>query len=64
MANTKEKRRELRITGVSPLTCETLKNIAAHIGYTPNQLSVFLRPKLQEIIDSYPAHMKKPLPDY
>lgn len=45
---------ELRLRGMGKLK-ETLSNIAQNEG---NTLSAFLRPKLRQIVDSYPEQMK------
>lgn len=52
---------ELRIQGVSATTHDQLKNIAKNSGVT---ISAFLRPKLKDILNSYPDRMKQPPSDY
>lgn len=49
---------EIRITGCSNIMRDEVNNIADNIGITT---SSFLKQKLREIIDSYPAHMKQPI---
>jgi hypothetical protein len=49
---------EIRITGCSEKTRDEVHNIADHIGVTT---TAFLKQKLREITDSYPAHMKLPI---
>jgi|GEM_PF-1551016 len=52
---------EVRTRGVSPRVAMELHNICKNLGVS---VSDFLKPKLREIVDSYPEHMKKaPLPD-
>lgn len=48
---------ELRIKGVSTKTKEEVMNIAGHLGIT---MSAFLKPKLKEIINTYPEKMREP----
>lgn len=52
---------EVRIYGVAPSIHNELVNISDHIGI---DLSSMLKPKLREIRDSYPAHMRIPPPKY
>lgn len=52
---------ELRIQGVSNKTKQEIQNIADNIGIG---LSEFLRPKLRDIVESYPEKMRQPKPDY
>jgi len=47
--------RELRITGVPANKAQEIKNIAANLGV---KMSDFLKPKIAEIANSYPEHMK------
>jgi hypothetical protein len=53
----KQALKPLRIEGVHDDLHEELKNIASHCGVT---ISNFMRPKLRDISNSYPDHMKKP----
>jgi hypothetical protein len=48
---------EIRVKGVSVKTHNELQNIAENNGVS---LSNFLRPKLTEIANGYPDHMKLP----
>lgn len=48
---------EIRIRGVRQDIITQLRNISDHLGVTVNDM---LKPKLREIIDSYPEHYKKP----
>lgn len=50
------KKNEIRITGVAPQIKEDLQNIARNEGICLGQL---LKPKLREIRDSYPQHMRE-----
>lgn len=51
---------EIRIRNVRNMKRE-LKNISAHTGDT---MSALLRPKIRELIDSYPDHYREPMEDY
>lgn len=59
--NKYKRKPELRIQGVSTKTHNELKNIADNVGVN---LSELLRPKLREIIESYPEKMRQPLTDF
>lgn len=52
---------ELRIQGVSEKTKQEIINIADNVGVGISEL---LRPKLREIIESYPEKFRQPKPDY
>jgi len=51
---------EIRIKNVPKEIKTDLENIRAHTG---NTMSSILRSKLQDIIDSFPAHYKEPPPE-
>jgi hypothetical protein len=53
----KRNNREIRIRGVSGQVVADLNNIAENMGVP---LSDFLKPKLQQIIESCPERFKKP----
>jgi hypothetical protein len=53
----KRNHKEIRVRNVSVKVNEDLSNIAKNLGVA---LSDFLKPKLREIADSYPASMKLP----
>jgi hypothetical protein len=55
-AKRKRNHRELRIRGVSDKTATELKSVAYYYGV---DISKLLRPKIKELIDSYPEHMKR-----
>lgn len=61
MSGSKKDKPEVRIKGVSENTHQQICNISDHLGVT---ISQFLRPKLREIIDSYPEHMRTPPKEY
>lgn len=46
---------EVRIKNIPDRTVQELKNIAAHLGIT---VSAMLKPKLREIIESYPTNYR------
>lgn len=47
---------EIRITNVSHKMKSELKNIARHYGLS---MSSFLKPKVRELIDSHPIHIRE-----
>jgi hypothetical protein len=53
----KRNHREIRIRGVSGQIVEDLDNVSKNLGVT---LSDLLKPKLAEIVNSYPANLKRP----
>lgn len=55
-----ERQNEIRIRDISPSVKQDLDNIASNMGVTLSQL---MRPKLREIADSYPDHLKRQ-PDF
>lgn len=56
MSGKTDKEREIRVRGVSEKTQTELMNIAGNSGVN---LSNFLRPKLTELVNSYPEHMRQ-----
>lgn len=48
---------EIRIQNVSDYVHDSLLNIAKNNGVS---IQEFLKPKLRELADSYPEHLKKP----
>lgn len=49
---------EIRIRGVAPSMKQDINNIAGNLGIT---VTDFLKPKLREIVDQAPEHLKRPL---
>ncbi len=52
---------ELRIRGVSHAMRDQLFNISKNEG---TSISDLLKPKIREVIESYPVHMRQPPRDY
>lgn len=50
--------KELRVSRVSPMMHEDIKNIAGHLGIPIND---FLKVELLHIIGKHPEHYRKPL---
>lgn len=58
--NQTRKEPELRIRGVSQKTQNEVKNIAKRLD---TSMSALLRPKIYEIVNSYPEYMRRPMLD-
>lgn len=56
----REGTKEIRIYGIQPSVAQTLENIADNLGVTVTQ---YLKPKIRDIVDSAPDHLKKPIKD-
>jgi len=54
----REGTKEVRIYGVSVGTADALLNLSNNLGITVTQL---MKPKLREVLDSYPDHLKQPI---
>jgi hypothetical protein len=52
---------QIKITNVPASLKQELKNIADHMGV---ELGSFLKPKLRDIANSYPEHMKQKPRDF
>jgi hypothetical protein len=55
--SSKRNHREIRVRGVSHQVAEDLNNISKNSGVP---LSDLLKPKLREIVESYPVNMRRP----
>lgn len=56
MANNSDPKRYLKITGIPPSVKEQFMNISDNTG---SSMSALIKPKIMELIDSYPEHMRK-----
>lgn len=61
MAKKKNYQNEIRLRGVSEKLIEDLSNISKNLGITISQM---LKPKIREIVESYPEKMKQKPLDY
>ncbi len=57
MAETNKDYREIRVRGVGEQLQNDLTNISKNLGI---DVSALVKPKLWEIANSYPEHMKQP----
>lgn len=59
MASDYDKLPEFRIKGINPTLHQEINNICDHLGTNVTSL---LKPEIQKLANSYPAHMKLPKP--